>query len=359
MSDDNKLTPLPNPNSDDSGDDQHGNLPTEQPAPVPDDDAEPPYDVAGAALGALPPSEEADLYAAAATDTSVSADLATMEAVAAELARLAPQSLMNRGRSAGIRSRLVARAAATRIGRPVVKSTAPDAEQAAARATQRPTATSSHARRPQPPAHGHGSGTTSARQSTGSHYIPFEPPERTGFGRVLGGIAVAVAVVAIAFGVYNWRQRDRLGAGGPALAAGQDSSVAMQIATLRATVAQKDSLIAALTGMHTRVIDLTSYSSAEPMARMFWDQKQQMFIMYAANLKQPPTGKTYQVWLMTRGGTAPISAGTFTPDSAGSATMTVRSPMPAGALRRVAVTEEDAGGVAAPTGPVMFSGVGR
>ena len=89
----------------------------EQPeSPLPVDDMEPAFDAAGAALGALDPTDEADLYAAASVDPAVSAELASMEAVAAELARLAPMQAMNRGRSAGIRSRLVARAAATNIG---------------------------------------------------------------------------------------------------------------------------------------------------------------------------------------------------------------------------------------------------
>ncbi|HSU98393.1 MAG TPA: hypothetical protein VLI40_14250, partial [Gemmatimonadaceae bacterium] len=86
-------------------------------APTPVNEPESAFDVAGAALGALAPGEEADVYTAASVDPAVSAELAAMEAVVAELARLAPVQQMNRGRSAGIRSRLVARAAATNVGR--------------------------------------------------------------------------------------------------------------------------------------------------------------------------------------------------------------------------------------------------
>mgnify|MGYP001605230325 FL=1 len=125
------------------------------------------------------------------------------------------------------------------------------------------------------------------------------------------------------------------------------------------SIAQKDSLISALTGMHTRVIDLMSYADASPMARMCWDQKKQMFIMYASNVKPPTQGKVYQVWLIARGTTVPISVGTFMPDSNGSAVVSTKHPMAPGTLRRVAVTEEPDGGMPAPTGPVMFAGVGR
>jgi len=176
--------------------------------------------------------------------------------------------------------------------------------------------------------------------------------------RTIGTFAIAAAVLIAAFGIYTWRTQSHTGSAATASVV-QDSSLEAQVASLRASVAQKDSLIAALTGMHTRVIDLVVYNnSADPMARVFWDQKTQMFIMYASNLKPPASGKTYQVWLIARGG-APVSAGTFMPDSAGSAVMATNHPMEPGTLRRIAVTEEPEGGVAAPTGPVMFAGVGR
>jgi hypothetical protein len=325
------------------------------------------YDVSGAALGALDPAEDADLYAAASVDPAVSAELAAMEAVSAELARLAPVTLMNRGRSAGIRSRLVARAAATRVGRPASRAATPEegehrAARHGARSVARPASdhtavAASH--RPHSSASPSGAAAT-ARHGTGAHHImaPFEQPERPGLGRVVGGLALVAAVAVAAFGIYTLRSNSAATPDGASVAA-RDSSLAAQVAALRASVAQKDSVIAALTGMHTRVINLVSVSSAEPMGKVFWNQEQQTFVMYASNLKPPAAGRTYQVWLIARGGVPPMSAGTFMPDAVGSAVMTTRNPLQPGSLRRVAVTEEPAGGAAAPTGPVLFSGVGR
>jgi anti-sigma-K factor RskA len=165
-------------------------------------------------------------------------------------------------------------------------------------------------------------------------------------------------VVVAAFGIYNWRNRSQIESARTASAL-HDSSLEAQVAQLQISLAQKDSLISALTGMHTRVIDLMSYADASPMARMFWDQKKQMFIMYASNVKQPARGKVYQVWLIARGTTTPVSVGTFMPDSTGSAVVASKHPMEPGSLRRVAVTEEPDGGMPTPTGPVMFAGVGR
>lgn len=327
---------------------------------LPAEDAEPRYDVSGAALGALTPAEAAELYAVAAADPAVAAELAGMEAVAAELARLESAAPMNRGRSAGIRSRLVARAAATHIGRPVSRSVAPDAAQPSVRSTARSVipAGSGVAAPLRPHTSSPGSQSSSARNVTGAHVIPFEPQSRGFTGRVLGQLALAAVFVVAAFGIYTWRSQSRSGNTGTASGV-RDSALVAQVASLRASVAQKDSLIAALTGMHTRVIDLVNYRSADPIARMFWDQKKQTFIMYASNLKHPTAGKTYQVWLIARNNPAPISAGTFMPDSTGAAIMTTRNSMEPGALRRVAVTEEVDGGAVAPTGPILFSGAGR
>ncbi len=312
------------------------------------------FDVAGAALGALDPAEEADLYAAASVDPGVSAELAAMEAVVAELARLAPLQPMNRGRSAGIRSRLIARAAGTNVGRrKPLSSASADLDHTGprqGRPERTPTA---------PPARHQAPTPTRERihRPTPMHAVPFEPRNGLPMGRLLGGLALAAGLVIAAFGLHAWRNRTPNAA--QTASVRQEPTLAAQVAELRASVAQKDSLIAALTGMHTRVIDLVSYSSAAPMARMFWDQQKQMFIMYASNVKQPPAGKVYQVWLITRGAAAPVSAGTFMPDSTGSAVMATRHPMDPGRLRRVAVTEEPDGGMPAPTGPVMFVGAAK
>jgi len=351
VNDPNNAPPPPPPQDADAG--NEGAHPVSS---TPTDEFQAAFDVAGAALGALEPREEADLYTAASVDPAVSAELAAMEAVVAELARLSPMQQMNRGRSAGIRSRLVARAAATNIGRkaPAPEASAESAQQAAS--AVRPTRPASS-----PPSRHQGApashGNAPARH-TPLHVIPFEPRSRLPMGRIFGGLAIAAALAIAAFGIFSWRNRSQ--AGGPSTASAMhDSSLEAQVAQLRTSVAQKDSLISALTGMHTRVIELMSYADASPMARMFWDQKKQMFILYASNVKPPARGKVYQVWLIARGTTTPVSLGTFMPDSTGSAVVASKHPMEPGTLRRVAVTEEPDGGMPAPTGPVMFAGVGR
>ncbi|MEO7217433.1 MAG: anti-sigma factor [Gemmatimonadaceae bacterium] len=319
------------------------------------------FDVAGAAMGALSKTEEADLYAAAARDQAVSAALADMEAVAADMATLVPVQSMNRGRSAGIRSRLVARAAGTRIGRTPAFTPLPATEtprQASGHHAQPGVARSGTTTSGRAPSPAQSSGPTPAgRPARSTRLIPFEPVSRAGMERIVGALAVAAILVIAAFGLYNWKTRSVTG--GAQVAAVTDSILESQISSLTEAVRQKDSLISALTGTHTRVIDLMGYNSVDPMARVFWDQKKQTFIMYASNVKQPPTGKTYQLWLIARGAASPISAGTFMPDSSGSAVMATKHAMEPGTLRRVAVTEEPMGGMPTPTGPIVFTGTGK
>ncbi len=169
-------------------------------------------------------------------------------------------------------------------------------------------------------------------------------------------LAALIAIAAIGGAIWrvssaHTQQRN--------VAVSRDSSLQRQIASLRASVVQKDSIIGALTGMHTRVIDLVSYASAQPMARMFWDQQTKQWTMYASHVSQPAPGHTYQLWVIRRDNPQPVSVGTFSPDSSGSVTMTGKLDIPPGMLRRVAVTDEPGGGVDAPTGPMMFVSAAR
>lgn len=360
MSDEGMKNDMPEPNNSSDSTDGIVLHPSDS---TPHDDTEPRFDVAGAALGALDRTEESEVFTAAAADSVVSAELAAMENVAAELARLAPLKPMSRGRSAGIRSRLVARAAATRLERPAPRASVTPGE------TDRPATTPlqrgiSARRTPLSNAHtGSAAAQPAARplapKRSLSHYVPFEPASRASFRRVAGMLAIAAVFVIAAIGVYNWTSRSSVIRGSESASASRDSVLELRVASLQASLAQKDSLIGALTGMRTRVIDLVGYKSVDPMARMFWDQKSQMFIMYASHVKQPAAGKTYQVWLIARGVASPISAGTFMPDSSGSAVMAVKHPMEPGTLRRIAVTEEPMGGMPSPTGPIVFTGVGK
>lgn len=318
-----------------------------------------PLDTAGAALGALAPDDEAAVRAAATHDAAIAAELAEFEAVVAELARLAPSEPMNRGRSAGIRSRLITRAAASRAGRPATRQAGPLASIAPPRGDDIeklfpvPELSRDHPER-------RGTTRLSTERRVSSRPVPPSMERRGRFwARALVGLAAAAVVVTAAGGYALWRERDVRDASPVAGAPSRADSLAGEVAQLRSQLAKRDSMIATLTGAQTRVMELTSYAPSSPSGKMFWDQKNQRWTMFVSRMRQPAPGRTYEVWLIARNHPAPIPAGTFAPDSSGSAHMEATYALAPGDLRKIAITEEPAGGAPAPTGPIVMAGAGR
>ena len=97
----------------------------------------------------------------------------------------------------------------------------------------------------------------------------------------------------------------------PSLARGQSARTSSD--SLRTVVALRDSMIAGLIGRDVAVVSLTSSGAKAPFARMFWDTTRNTWTLVAHNMPALRTGRTYQLWLVTR--TAKISAGTFEPSN--------------------------------------------
>lgn len=318
------------------------------------------YDTTGAALGVLSPEEAAAVLAAAENDPTVAGELAELQAVVAELARMGPAAPINRGRSAGIRSRLISRAAASRAGRPVPRQTGPLTSVAPGRTSN--DVEKAVSAQPPPPGRPELRGTTrlSTERRGTSRSTPPAGERRGRFWKRMLGVLAAAAIALTAAGIFElWRERDVRGTTAAAVAV---SSIATHdtlfqtVLTLREDLAQRDSMIAALRNPRTRVVDLASYAPPTPPGRAFWDQSRQHLMLSINGMKPPSSGHTYQLWVITRGQAQPISAGTFMPDSAGRADMTMEVPVEPGQLRRLAVTEEPMGGSPAPTGAILFAG---
>jgi hypothetical protein len=125
--------------------------------------------------------------------------------------------------------------------------------------------------------------------------------------------------------------------------------------SLRARLADRDRVIANLTGPNVAVMTLASAGSNTPSARMFWNQSVNAWTFVAHNLPMPAAGRTYQLWLMTT--KQKISAGTFMPGANGEAMMRATYAMPKDALAAVAVTDEPQAGSAQPTTTPMMMGL--
>jgi len=180
-------------------------------------------------------------------------------------------------------------------------------------------------------------------------------PGRAGGWRRAEWLAVAASVLFFITGVLfanatrdRQNLRDALQA---ELARGQSSRTSTD--SLRTVVALRASMIAGLIGRDVAVVSLTASGAKAPFARMFWDTTRNTWTLVAHNMPALRTGRTYQLWLVTK--TAKISAGTFEPNN-GDAVVRATYPLARDSLQAIAITEEPAGGVPQPTGAMIVAG---
>jgi anti-sigma-K factor RskA len=134
-----------------------------------------------------------------------------------------------------------------------------------------------------------------------------------------------------------------------------------RIAELRSTVEQQENKIAQardvaelMSARDTVVVSLAvQKNQPEGTARVIYNSRRGMLV-YNGHLAATTADKSYQLWLVPMTG-APISAGVFNPVNGEMNSMVAK--VPAGtAVKAFAVTLEPAGGLPAPTGPMILVG---
>src|SRR5262249_50871602 len=122
-------------------------------------------------------------------------------------------------------------------------------------------------------------------------------------------------------------------------------------AELRDRLALSQGVVDLLRDPATRVIALQgSGSGAGAWARLVWNEAGGGFLL-TANLPATPADKTYELWTIAGG--KPPPAGASAVDASGRATRSVAAPR--APVDVFAVTLEPAGGVPAPTGPIVLA----
>ena len=127
-----------------------------------------------------------------------------------------------------------------------------------------------------------------------------------------------------------------------------------ELAALRAQVTRQRELLALVSAPETRVVTLAGLKpSPTASARMWWHRTAGGFFV-ASGLPSPPSGKTYQLWVIAEG--KPVSAGVFDVDPKGRGVLQVK-PVP-GVVKpeMFAVTQEPAGGLPQPSGAMYLAG---
>lgn len=300
-------------------------------------------ELAAVALDSVSPEVSEAARAHAAVCPECGPELAAMEEAVAMLGQFVPSVQMSRGRSAGIRSRLVMRARAERESQSVPAPGPPDFTRGVASLTGL-----GHKATPGPQR----IVTGESRRATPGQPSRSQPDAMKTPERRINWPAIAATLAFVATGAQLLQvSADRNEIRNQLAAV---DTLAPRADSLEAMIAQKDAMIAAMAGPDVKVVPLTNRTARQLLGRMTWNRTSSDWIMVTYGLRQPRKGMTYQVWLVTDD--ARISVGTFHPDKDGTAVMHANYALPRDALRAVAITEEAEGGVPSPTGPTVVAG---
>lgn len=253
----------------------------------------------------LLPEERASVVAHLAGCAECAREVESLRATSAELALAAPDRSFDARRCNGVRSRLLARTAADREAR---------ARLAAGQLPER-------------------------------EPLSLRPPHATAPDSAGGWRTASMVLAASVAGLILF--------GGSILVQSR-----RELAQARESESQRQRLIAGLIGPGVRLIELAPTERRPGSARMFWNQTLGAWTFLAYDLAIPAEGRTYQIWLITPDDRR-ISAGIFTPSADGNAIATTTYALAADSLAAVAVTEEPAGGVDAPSGDIVLLGAAR
>lgn len=304
-------------------------------------------EIEAVALGLATEEVSQAVTAHAVRCSECAAELASFYKVVTSLAALIPEKQLNRGHSAGIKSRLLAKAGA---GREAAARTPARTEpvrapepRAAARAQDVRTPAAIVPDRAPPP--------RAARVE--------EPYLRESRDRSSVPIWIAVVATLIALGSLAAFLNTRRGGDSSQPAFDADgSTVDARVTEMEQSLAEKDATIASLSGPGVRIVSLYNRDSREPLGRIFWDRRGNRWSLFIYNLRQPRPGRTFRVWLGTDEGR--IALGSFAPAADGTATFVAAHALPAGALNTVSISEEEQGSSApGPSGPVVLAGALR
>jgi anti-sigma-K factor RskA len=102
-----------------------------------------------------------------------------------------------------------------------------------------------------------------------------------------------------------------------------------------------------------QVARLTSEAQPRVQAVSFWNNMTKQGVLVVENLALPPPGKTYQLWVIDPETKSPVDAGIFSTAADGTDRIIFSPKGNIGTATAIAVSLEDAGGVAVPTQVVM------
>jgi hypothetical protein len=298
--------------------------------------------LAAEAVDALDGEERERLLAHLGGCASCSAELESLRESAALLAFAAPHRPMGPARSAAVRSRLLARAAEDRETTTQVGPTSAVSEALPGDDPEVTLVGAAPAPAPLPPIR--------FERREPDVVVPITSAPRRRAPLLPWLVAAASLVLLIGVGMYAASLRGRL-----ATAEDQYQVAERERFQLERRLAESDATLAAVTAPASRVIELAAARPQAPSGRMFWDVAHNRWTFFAHHMPQTRPGREYQLWLITAD-QRKIPSVTFRPDAEGHAVVQATYALPPDSLAAIAVTEEPAGGLPAPSGPVVIVG---
>ena len=289
-----------------------------------------PEDLTLYAMGSLPPDEAAVIRAHSAGCDECRAEISRVHLDLAHLALDVPVAQP----SAGARQRLLARVE-NEVSLPGFRESAAPASRklvAMPSAAARKTEQVDYAARA-PHAFPDSTRPDSAR-----------PDSARSFAWTPWVLAAVCLVLAAGMGIDNRGLRDRL------------QQLTQTSQQLQSQANRANDILAVLTAPTAQRVTLTAGQvPPQPTGRANYLRDRGQLIFTANNLAALPQGKVYELWLIPVSG-APIPAGTFAPDTQGSASV-VFPQIPVGVeAKAFGVTVEPAGGSSAPTSTILLQG---
>ena len=131
-------------------------------------------------------------------------------------------------------------------------------------------------------------------------------------------------------------------------------------AQMKVQLEHANQVVAVLSSPQSEHVMLSETRQAlHPVGQVSWLKSQGALVFVAGGLRDLPSDKAYELWLIPAAGKAPIPAGLFRPDPDHGATV-VLPPVPADTTaRRFQVTVEPGHGSETPSLPIVMQGESR
>jgi anti-sigma-K factor RskA len=174
------------------------------------------------------------------------------------------------------------------------------------------------------------------------------PSGRLNWSPVWAAVAAGAVIAAVVFNVREQRTSGELAQAAAELQRVQAESVAQT-----RELARLNEAFAILNQPDVKQVIFGSGAPQPPRGRVFLEPTRGVLLL-ASNLPPAPAGKTYEMWVIPKGG-KPVPAGLFQSAADGTAIHVLPGPVDVAGTAAVAVTVEIAAGAQVPNLPPVFA----